>query len=234
MAFAKKKIFTTPLGVCEPYAYINKPDFGGVGFENPRGTYKVSLTLPNDERTQAMIDAIVKCHEEDYAQRLEAHEANPPKVVKGKKPLQPYTGDLPFFDNGDGTTTFNFKAHASYEDKKTGETKKINLAVVDSKGKRIQDVPLIAGGSELKVKFSMVPYGWTNVAGASVKLQLEGVMLVQLATFGGGSEDDWADEVEEGGFEASEPRRQPEGTQGQDFGGDESEGDEPEDDNGDF
>ncbi|WQY99555.1 single-stranded DNA-binding protein [Enterobacter phage NJ2] len=232
MAFAKKKIFTTPLGVCEPYAYINKPDYGGVGFENPRGTFKVSLTLPNDERTQAMIDAIVKCHEEDYAQRLEAHEANPPKVQKGKKPLLPYVGDMPFFDNGDGTTTFNFKCYGSFEDRKTGETKKINLAVVDSKGKRINDVPLIAGGSEIKVKFSMVPYGWSAVAGASVKLQLEGVMLVKLASFGGGSEDDWADEVEEGGFEASNSSRQSEGTQGQDFG--EEPEDEGEDESGDF
>lgn len=229
----KRKVFTTPKGTSEPYAYIAKPDFGGQGFENPRGTYKVSLTLPNDSKTQAMIDAIVACHEEDYARRLEEHEANPPKVVKGKKPLQPYTGDLPFFDNGDGTTTFNFKAHASYEDKKTGESKKINLSVVDSQGKRINDVPLIAGGSELKVKFSMVPYGWTNVAGASVKLQLEGVMIISLATFGGES-DDWGDEVEEGGYTADNSRsRKPEQEEGQDFGSDD-ESDAGDDESGDF
>ncbi|QHJ81885.1 MAG: hypothetical protein [Bacteriophage sp.] len=201
MAFAKKKIFTSPLGTCEPYAYIAKPDFGGQGFENPRGTYKVSLTLPN-ESCQKMVDAIVKCHEESYAAKLEAHEANPPKVQKGKKPLLPYEGDMPFFDNGDGTTTFNFKCYGSFEDKKSGETRKINLTVVDSMGKKINDVPMIAGGSKLKIKFSMVPYGWSAVAGASVKLQLEGVMLVELATFGGES-DDWGDDVEEGGYVAS-------------------------------
>lgn len=104
--------------------------------------------------------------------------------------------------------------------------------MVDSKGKRINDVPLIAGGSEIKVKFSMVPYGWSAVAGASVKLQLEGVMLVKLASFGGGSEDDWADEVEEGGFEASNSSRKSEGTPGQDFG--EEPEDEGEDESGDF
>jgi hypothetical protein len=43
--------------------------------------------------------------------------------------------------------------------------------------------------------------------GASVKLQLESVMLVELATFGGGGEDEWADEAEDGGYTASESRQ---------------------------
>lgn len=230
---AKKTIYTTPKGIVEPYAYLTKPDFGGEGFENPRGTYKCSLTLPNGPSTQAMIDKIVSIHEADYAARLEAHEANPPKVVKGKKVLEPYEGDLPFFDNGDGTTTFNFKAHASFDDKKTGENKKINIGIVDSKGKRIEDLPFIAGGSELKIKFSIMPYGWSNVAGSSVKLQLEGVMVVTLNNTQGG--DDWSDDVEEGGFEASDaPKRKPREDEGQVFGGDDNESDAGDDESGDF
>lgn len=207
MAFAKKKILTSALGTAEPYAYIAKPDFGQGSFKNERGVYKVSLTIPN-AKCQGMIDAIVKCHEENYAARVEEYEANPPQVQRGKKPLEPYEGDMPFFDNGDGTTTFNFKCYGSFTDRKTGENKPINLVVVDSKGKKIQDVPIIGGGSKLKVKFSLVPYGWSKVAGASVKLQLESVMLVELATFGG-AEDDWGDETVEGGYEASESTRRP-------------------------
>lgn len=230
---AKKTIYTTPKGIVEPYAYLTKPDFGGEGFENPRGTYKCSLTLPNGPSTQAMIDKIVSIHEADYAARLEAHEANPPKVVKGKKVLEPYEGDLPFFDNGDGTTTFNFKAHASFEDKKTKETKKINIGIVDSKGKRIEDLPFIAGGSELKIKFSIVPYGWSNVAGCSVKLQLESIMVVTLNNNAGGG-DDWSDDIEEDGFEAADaPKRTPREEDGQDFGGDDTESG-AEDEDGDF
>lgn len=203
MAFAKKKVYTSVLGTAEPFAYIAKPD---TKF-NDRGVYKVQLTIPNN-KCQGMIDAIVKCHEENYAARVEEFEANPPQVQRGKKPLMPYEGDMPFMDNNDGTTTFFFKCYGSFVDKKTGETKQINLVVVDSKGKKIQDVPLIAGGSKLKVKYSMIPFGWSKVAGASVKLQLESVMLVELATLGGG-EDDWSDEVEEGGYEASEASHRP-------------------------
>ena len=200
-----KKIFTSALGTAEPYAYLSKPDYGNEerGFGNPRGVYKVDLTIPNkDPRCQRMVDEIVKCHEEAYAAAVEEYEANPPAVARGKKPLKPYEGDMPFFDNGDGTTTFKFKAYASYQDKKTKETKHINMVVVDSKGKKIEDVPIIGGGSKLKVKYSLIPYKWNTAVGASVKLQLESVMLVELATFGSDG-DDWGDEIVEDGYVAS-------------------------------
>lgn len=195
MAFVKKKIYTSPIGIACPFPYIDKAD----DKYDDRGKYKVDLILPNDERTQKMIDVIVAEYERDYAARLEAHKENPPKVQPGKKPLKPYQGDLPFFDNGDGTTTFKFNSYGSYKDKKTGEIKQLTLPVVDSQGKRYPSAPKVFGGSELKIKFSLVPYGWTAATGASVKLQLEGVMVVKLATFGGNDADEWADDVVEGG-----------------------------------
>ncbi|QOC57794.1 putative single-stranded DNA-binding protein [Erwinia phage pEp_SNUABM_11] len=203
---AKKQILTTGLGTVEPYAYLTKPDYGNEekGFGNPRGVYKASLTLSNtDPRCQSMIDSIVKLHEADYAERLEAYEANPPQVQRGKKPLLPYVGDMPFMDNGDGTTTFKFAAYASYQDPKTKETKQINVGLFDSRGKRIETPPLFIGaGSKCKFKYSMFAYGWSNAAGASVKLQLDSVMLVELAT-SQSSDGGWGDEVEEGGYVAS-------------------------------
>ena len=233
MAFAKRKVFTSARGVAEPYCYLAKPDFGSGDFKNERGVYKVSLTVSNDDpRCQKMIDEIVEAHETDYAARLEEHEANPPKVVKGKKPLKPYVGDMPFMDNEDGTTTFNFKCYGSFTDKKTGENKAIDLAIVDSKGKRIRgDRPAISGGSELKLKYTLFPYGWSAVAGASVKLQLDSVMLIKLVEFGGG-DDDWSDEVEddaEGYVASNSGARKPAQSEW-----DEEEEAEEEDDNEDF
>lgn len=227
MAFAKKKILTTALGIAAGFVNIHKADYK----YNERGIYKVMLTIANsDPRCQAMIDEIVAAHEADYAARLEDYEANPPKPKPGKKPLKPSVGEMPFCDNEDGTTTFTFKGYASFI--KDGVTKPIDLRVVDSRGKTIQEVPVIGAGSKLKIKYSMVPYGWTAVAGASVKLQLEGVMLVELATFGGG--DDWGDEAEEGGYTASESQGRSERNPppSDDYGQDE-EGDEPDND-GDF
>lgn len=234
MAFAKRKVFTSARGVAEPYCYLAKPDFGSGDFKNERGVYKVSLTVSNDDpRCQKMIDEIVEAHETDYAARLEEYEANPPKVVKGKKPLKPYVGDMPFMDNEDGTTTFNFKSYGSFTDKKTGENKPINLTIVDSKGKRISgERPAISGGSELKIKYTLFPYGWSAVAGASVKLQLDSIMLIKLVEFGGGGEDDWADEIEEDGYVADEAQtRKPQNDSGWD---EEPEEDDEDAEDGDF
>ncbi|AWD92634.1 Gp2.5-like ssDNA binding protein and ssDNA annealing protein [Dickeya phage Ninurta] len=231
MAFNKRKVLISALGVAEPYCYLQKPDYGHGDFKNERGTYKVSLTISNDDpRCQQMIDEIVEAHEADYAARLEEYEANPPKVVKGKKPLKPYVGDMPFIDNEDGTTTFNFKCYGNFTDKKTGENRPIELKVVDSRGKRINEVPAISGGSELKIRYSLFPYGWSAVAGASVKLQLEGVMLVKLVEFGGG-DDDWGDEVvdDEDGYIASNQKPREQSRQAPS-----DNDDEQEDDDGDF
>ena len=200
---SKKKLFFTPIGSVEPFAYLTKPDYGNPerGFGNPRGVYKASLTFQkSDPKVQDLMDQIVKLHEQSYNERLEAHNENPPPVVRGKKPLEPYEGDMPFMDNGDGTVTFKFSAYATYQDSKTKETKTINVAVVDSRGKRIEELPAFIGaGSQCKFRFSMFAYGWSNVAGASVKLQLDSVMLVELASFGGGDEG-WGEEAEAGGY----------------------------------
>lgn len=233
MAFTKRKVLISALGTAEPYCYLQKPDYGHGDFKNERGTYKVSLTISNDDpRCQQMIDEIVEAHEADYAARLEEHEANPPKVVKGKKPLKPYVGDMPFMDNEDGTTTFNFKCYGNFTDKKTGENRAIELKVVDSRGKRIHEVPAISGGSELKIRYSLFPYGWSAVAGASVKLQLEGVMLVKLVEFGGG-DDDWGDEVvdDEDGYVATNQKPREQSRQAP---SDNDEGEPEGDDEGDF
>ena len=232
MAHNIKTVFTTGLGVVEPFAYLTKPDYGNEerGFGNPRGVYKAMLTLDNDNpRCQKMIDEIVAIHEEHYEARKAEYEANPPKVQKGKKPLLPYEGDLPFIDNGDGTTTFKFSCYASYQDKKTGETRHINVMIVDSKGKRLAEVPaFIGGGSKGKLKYNIMPYPWNPSVGASVKLQISSFMLVELATGAGGG-DDWGDDTEEGGYQQQD-------NQGWSPDDSEDEGSQggSEDDNGDF
>lgn len=199
----KKEFFFTPKGIAEPYCSIQKPDYGNPekGFGNPRGVYKVNLTVPR-ELAQPHIDRIVATHEANWAQiqkdwKNGGEAAAKAKLGRGKTLLVPYEGQLPYFENDDGTVTFKFAGYASYQDSKTKETKEIQLKVVDAKGKRIDAVPAISGGSELKVRYSMFPYTFGAVVGASVKLQLDSVMLITLREYAAGS-DDWADETEEG------------------------------------
>ena len=121
--------------------------------------------------------------------------------------------------------TFKLSSYDRYE--RDGEVIMKPLKVVDSKGKAIPKVPNISGGSEGKARFSMMAYGWTNVAGASVKLQLDSFMLTKLVEFGGG-DDAWAEEAEEG-YVASESQKQAQGDEWEDQG-EEAQGD----DGGDF
>lgn len=208
MAGPRKEFLFTPKGIAEPYCSIQKPDYGNPekGFGNPRGEYKVNLTCSSED-AQPLIDKIVSIHDANYAALVKQFKKDEPalraKLQKGKKLLEPYEGDMPFFENDDGTVTFKIKGYASYIDTKTQESKSIVLKVVDAKGKRIENVPAISGGSELKVRFLPFAYGWSNVAGASVKLQIDSVMLITLKEFNS-DEGDWAEEAEEGGYEASE------------------------------
>lgn len=199
----KKEFFFTPKGTAEPYCSIQKPDYGNEekGFGNPRGVYKVNLTVPRAE-AQPHIDRIEKMHAANWA-RLQKEWANggeaaaKAKLQRGKTLLVPYEGVLPYFENEDGTVTFKFSSYASYQDKTTKETKPLVLKVVDAKGKRIDAVPPISGGSELKVRYNPFTYDYNSTVGASVKLQLDSVMLITLREFAAGS-DDWAGETEEG------------------------------------
>lgn len=200
-SYQKREYLFTPIGTVEPYAYLAKADFGTGSFASERGKYKVNLTIPSD-KAQPLMDKITALYESDFKARLAEYKKNPPQTPKGKKPPKaPYQGDLPFIDNEDGTVTFRFSSYDRYERDEKVIMKPIK--VVDARGKVITDVPNISGGSEGKVRFSMMAYGWSNVAGASVKLQLDSFMLTKLVEFGGG-DDAWGDEVEEDGYVASE------------------------------
>ncbi|QVW21437.1 DUF2815 family protein [Pseudomonas hormoni] len=225
----KKEFMFTPRGTAEPYCSIQKPDYGNPekGFGNPRGVYKVDLTVPSKD-AQPLINKINKLHEENYSAICEQFEVDRPalmaKLGRGKKLQEPYEGNMPYFVNDDGTVTFKFSSYASYVDKKTEELKPLVLKVVDSKGKRIDNVPAISGGSELKARFSMFAYGFSAVAGASVKLQLDSVMLLKLVEFGGG-DDEWGDEAEDG-YVAEENRQEQGWSDSEQNQGDDSSDDE--------
>jgi len=223
----------SPRGVIAPYAYIQRPD---TKF-NDRGIFKLTLTCQADDPfTVQLMDDILKAHTANYEAIEAEFKENPPKPKPGKKVLKPYEGEMPFVDNEDGTVSFNFKSYASFKDKKTGEMVERKVTVVDGKGKRLPVVPAIAGGSEGKVKFTMVPYGFTAVAGASVKLQLESLMLLKLVEFGAGGDDDWGDAVEEDAEDFSNRQfsNRP-ATEEPDISPDESEEDgDSDEENGDF
>lgn len=198
----KKQSYITPIGVAEQGCFLQTPDYGNpeIGYGNPRGWWKVNLTMPL-AAARPLMDMIVSAHEVNYKALVAEFRKNPPALIWGRKPQQPYVNPMPFVLNDDSTVTFEFKSFASFLDPTTNEFKPLPFKVVDSKGKPIDHVPAIGGGSEIKVEFAMYPYGWSIVAGASVKLGLVSVMLIKLVELP--EIDPWEGQTVEGGYQAS-------------------------------
>ena len=98
--------------------------------------------------------------------------------------------------------------------KKTGETMRITIRVVDSKGKPIKNPPIINGGSKVKFKVSIRGYADTGIGGG-VTIDLESVMIVELVEFTGGS-NEWGEEAVDGGFVARDEPQLDQGSKPQD------------------
>lgn len=186
-----KKFYISPKGKAASYSWINKAD---TKFKT-QGEYKISLIIGEAE-AQKLMAKIEQLHNDNYA----ASKADP--KFKGKRLIE---AALPFdIDEENGNVTFKFKMNASYLDKKSDEMKPLHCRVVDSQGERIAKAPAVGAGSELKVRFSMLPFAAVGGIGSGIKLQLDSVMLIKLIEFGqGGStgkDENWSGEEEEGGF----------------------------------
>lgn len=213
------KRFVSPKGILEPYAYLNRPDYGQDHFKNERGKYKATVTYDLKEpAVQKLVAWIDELFEETYATYLKDHKENPPPPVpRGKKPLEPYQGNLPYTENDDGTVTFRFEAWAAYTDRKTNAIRPINMAYADARGKPIKQtaLPNIFAGTELRVSFKVLPYGWSTVAGAAIKLQLQGAMLINVVESSQEQDNGFGEYAEEdGGFDAAEHTAHKDASQG--------------------
>lgn len=196
MADAKssKQFYISPKGKAAPYSWINKAD---TKFK-AQGEYKVNLIVSEAE-AQKLMEKIEKLHNDNYA----AAKSDP--KFKGKRLIE---AALPFDINEEtGNVAFKFKMNASYLDKKSDEMKPLFCRVVDSAGERIPKVPAISAGSELKVRFSCLPFAAVGGIGAGIKLQMDSIMLIKLVEYsagGAGKDDNWAGAEEEGGFTKEE------------------------------
>lgn len=186
---SNKQFYISPKGKAAPYCWINKADTK----YKPQGEFKVSLIVSEAE-AQKLMQKIEKLHNDNYA----AAKSDP--KFKGKRLIE---AALPFdIDEETGNVTFKFKMNASYLDKKSEEMKPLFCRVVDSQGGRLEKTPAIGAGSELKVRFSMLPFAAVGGIGSGIKLQMDSVMLIKLVAFGqggqSGKDDNWAGEEEEG------------------------------------
>lgn len=190
MAKSTKQFYFSPKGIAQPYCWLQKAD---TKFK-PQGEYKVDLKVPLTAARKLM-DVITTAHETNFAKASAQFKASGKRLKEA---------DLPFFEDDEGNVIFKFRCNASYIDKTSQEKVDIILRGVDAEGYRLPQLPAISGGSELKVKFSMLPFAAAGSIGAGIKLQMDSIMLIKLVEYsaGGGKDNSWSDETEEGGFSA--------------------------------
>ncbi|QHJ80120.1 MAG: hypothetical protein [Caudoviricetes sp.] len=201
-----RSVVFTPVGICQPYAWIAKPDE-----KYPPARYKGNIALDkNHPVTKEILDKIDELYAEAQVLLVEKFTEKPPKAKRGQpvptaeEAAAEAMNDLPYWDSEDDSNTviIQSSSKADRKNKTTGEVKRVTIRVVDSKGKPITNPPIINGGSKVKFKISIRGYADTGIGGG-VTIDLESVMIVELVAYSGGS-NEWGDEAVDGGFTADD------------------------------
>ena len=183
----KKIIFTTAAGNTK-YPRLTTPD---TKFK-PEGEYKVTLLLGgvDAEKLTKQIDAAMSASF-DAAKKDPANKAKKIKVAD-----TPYKADLDDAGEPTGLTAFNFKMRASGKTKEGKEWSR-RPGLFDAKGLPIVGAPKIAGGSIMKVAYSLGGF-FTPLVGAGVSLRLEGVQILKLVEWQSGTAASYGFKAEQG------------------------------------
>lgn len=163
------------------------------------GEYSVNVIYGRDE--PGIAEFMARC-DKAAAESLAEAKAKAKNAAEARKWETKY---LPYSDVEDaetgeptGEVKFKFTMKASGVSKKTGKPWTRKPALFDAKGKPITGTPQIGGGTIGKVSYEIIPYAPTTQVGASVKLALEAVQIIELREFGSRSADSYGFGEEEG------------------------------------
>lgn len=208
----KKKQFHTPIGVFK-YCHLNKPDTR----YKEEGEFAVTVAFEKDDPdTQAFIaqlEALVPEQEEHAAEAFANASAKQKAQWKNPKKGDPITEPtiMPFYEDeydeeGDptGRVLFKFKTKASFQDRKTGETRKKVVKLSDGRGQVIptKKRPLVYAGTEGRVAFGTGISFIAAGADSYLSFYLNEVQITNLVSGGGGSSSFGA--VEGSGFSSED------------------------------
>jgi len=198
MAQPKRPTFTSPRGSFS-YPKLTTPD---TKFK-PEGEYSVGLILSADSaEAKKLMAQIDKAAAESLASAKEKAK-NPAEAKKWETKYLPYkmvedkeTGE----ETGDVEFKFSAKASGTTKDGKPWTRKP---QIFDALGQNITvkgESLKIGGGTIGYVAFQIMPYAATIQSGASVKLALEAVQIVELRQFGQKDASGFGFGAHEGGF----------------------------------
>jgi len=176
----KRTTYTAPKGVLS-WPKLTTPD---TKFK-PEGEYSVGLVLPaNSPEAQAFKKKIDAAAAESLA-AAKANAKNPAEAKRWETKYVPYKM-LEDKETGEptGEIEFKFTMKASGVSKKTGKPWTRKPALFDARGTALGEGIEVGGGSVAIIAYQLAPYSQTPQSGASVKLALEAVQILELRTYG--------------------------------------------------
>ena len=182
----------TPRVTCGPWPKVYEAE----SFQGGRAVYKVRIVAAkavlekfieqaHQVADQALADARAGL-EKDFADAKTGKDKGKAKEALAKLEA----ADLPwkpvYDDDGNETdeVIIQFKAPATYKDKKGVEKPMRPPVVVDRHGKKLAKQVNFGNGSEIIVAYEMRPF-YTAAVGAGVSLRLTGVQLLKVVEGGG-------------------------------------------------
>lgn len=195
MAGKKYPRVTSPKGIAR-YPWLTKPN---TKFD-PDGKYSVDLILTEEEAAPfiEMIDKLI-----DEAFNDAVNDPKHKKIARKLTKYYPYKKEEDEEGNETGNVVVKFKKKATYKDKETGNISHFTIKFFDAKGKPIQNLTELFGGSIIRVNASpsviVSPAGNTPLAGIS--LNINAVQVIEKGT--GGTAKDYGF-GEEDGYEAND------------------------------
>jgi|HigsolmetaAR202D_1030399.scaffolds.fasta_scaffold04708_6 Protein of unknown function (DUF2815). len=186
--------YVSPKGVFS-YPRLTEPD---TKFKD-EGEYSVFLILDKDSPEAKKLMAQIDAAAAESLKEAKANAKNAAEAKKWETKYLPYT-DVEDEETGEptGQIKVKFTMKASGVNKKTGKPWTRKPAIFDAKGKPITGDIKIGGGTIGKVSYEIIPYAPTTQVGASVKLGLEAVQIIELREWGERSADSYGFGEEDG------------------------------------
>lgn len=171
------------------YPKLNEPDYGTDDYPIEGGAYSVQLVLPAED-AKVLIDQLQPHYEKAIAEGQEKFDQLPVAQRKKHGALKEQMFYTEEFDKETeeptGNVIFKFKMKASGKDKKTGKPWSRKPTIFDAKGKPMNPVPSIWGGTTGKVSLEVGGYFVQGQVMAGISLSLNAVQIIDLRSGGGG------------------------------------------------
>ena len=212
MAEPRKKLpqVVTPKGTFR-FPKLSEPDYGNDKFPKPDGEYSVQLVLQKgSEEFKALMAKLETLHKEALAEASEKFDDLPvaarktfeKKKIAGPQANPIYT-ELYDKETEEPTGEVFFKATMKASGKfkkgpKQGQKWERSPIIFDAKGRRMANVPAIWSGTVGKVSVEVSSYFIPGTAAAGIKLNLNGVQIIDLVSSGGRSAESMGFNAEDG------------------------------------